>query len=125
MDKMMIGGRCIRALVAVALMADGVFALMAPPALRAEMAASGFPPWTSTVIGSCALISGVLYAVPRSAMLGAILATGFLGGAICAHVRLGEFGSPPQIASLSLGAMAWTGLWLSDARVRALIPLRA
>lgn len=122
MDKTILAGRVIRVLVALALIADGAFGVIAPPALRAEMAASGFPMWTSAVIGASALASGILYAIPRTAMLGAILATGFFGGAVCTHVRLGELGSPPQLVSLALGALAWAGLWIGDVRVRALLP---
>src|SRR5277367_3067844 len=53
----------------------------------------------------------------------AILVTGFLGGAICAHVRIGELGSPPEIISLLLGAMTWGGLYARDPRIRAILPL--
>jgi len=49
--------------------------------------------------------------------------TGFLGGAICAHVRIGELGSPPEIISLLLGAMTWGGLCARDPRIRAILPL--
>jgi len=53
---------------------------------------------------------------------GAILVTGFLGGAICAHVRIGELGSPPELISLFLGAMTWGGLYLRNPRIRAVPP---
>jgi len=49
--------------------------------------------------------------------------TGFLGGAICAHVRIGELGAPPEIMSLLLGAMTWGGLYARDPRIRAVLPL--
>ena len=65
----------------------------------------------------------ILYAIPRTAMLGAILLTGFLGGAICTHFRLGEIGSPPQLICLALGILVWAGLYLRDTRVRDLLPL--
>jgi hypothetical protein len=70
------------------------------------------------------LVCALLYAIPQTAMLGAIVVTGFLGGAICTHVRLGELASPPQVICLLLGLMAWGGLYLRDPRVRALLPLR-
>jgi hypothetical protein len=63
----------------------------------------------------------VLYAVPATAVLGAILVTGYLGGAIMVHVRAGEIAF---LSPLLLGMMAWGGLFLRDARIRALIPLR-
>jgi hypothetical protein len=65
----------------------------------------------------------ILYAIPATAVLGAILVTGFLGGAICAHVRIGELGSPPEIISLLLGPMTWGGLYARDPRIRAILPL--
>ena len=70
-------------------------------------------------MGPIILACAILYAIPATAVLGAILVTGFLGGAICAHVRIGELGSPPEIISLLLGAMTWGGLYLRDPRIRA------
>ena len=75
------------------------------------------------VVGPIILACAILYTIPATAVLGAILVTGFLGGAICAHVRIGELGSSPEIASLLLGAMAWGGLYLRDPRIRAILPL--
>lgn len=65
---------------------------------------------------SCAII----YLIPQTAVLGAILVTGYMGGAIATHVRIGE----PLYIQLALGLAVWGGLWLRDARLRALIPLR-
>jgi hypothetical protein len=75
------------------------------------------------VVGPIILACAFLYAIPATAVLGAILVTGFLGGAICAHVRIGELGSPPEIISLLLGAMTWGGLYARDPRIRAILPL--
>ena len=75
------------------------------------------------VVGPIILACAILYAIPATAVLGAILVTGFLGGAICAHVRIGELGSPPEIISLLLGAMTWGGLYARDPRIRAILPL--
>jgi hypothetical protein len=72
-------------------------------------------------IGVVELLSAVLYVIPRTAVLGAILVTGYLGGAVCTHVRAGE----PFMMPLLLGVIAWGGLFLRDPRVAALIPLRA
>lgn len=125
MDKMVWAGRVIRTMVTAILTADSLFGVIAPSLFRTEMAVGGLPMWTGPIIGACALTSAVLYAIPRTAVLGAIVATGFLGGAICTHLRLGDLGSPPQLVSLTIGVSAWAGLWLSDARIRALLPLRA
>ena len=71
------------------------------------------------VVGPIILACAILYAIPATAVLGAILVTGFLGGAVCAHVRIGELGSPPELISLLLGALTWGGLYARDARIWA------
>jgi hypothetical protein len=116
-------GRIFSALVVLALLADGLVDLFAPGLVKAEMEATGFPASLSVPLGIIILLCAVLYAIPRTAMLGAILVTGFLGGAICTHFRLGEIGSPPQLICLLLGVLAWTGLWLRDERLRMLLPV--
>lgn len=117
-------GRVLTAATVAILLADAAVNLFAPDLIRAQIEGSGFLIERAGWIGGIALACALLYALPHTAILGAILVTGFLGGAICAHLRLGEFGSPPQLAALVLGAMAWGGLYLRDARVRALLPLR-
>ena len=84
---------------------------------------TGFAMDLTHVVGPIILVCALLYAIPATAVLGAILVTGFLGGAICAHVRIGELGSPPEIISLLLGAMAWGGLYARNSRIRAILPL--
>jgi hypothetical protein len=118
-------GRILSALVVLAMLADAAVNLFAPGMLKAEMDATGFSPSLAPALGIIMLVSGVLYALPRTATLGAILITGFLGGAICTHFRLGEIGSPPQIICLVLGIMTWGGLYLRNPTVRKLLPLSA
>ncbi|RFU47595.1 DoxX family protein [Paraburkholderia sp. DHOC27] len=113
-------GRIISAVVVLALLADAVSILMFPPSMQAKFAATGFPDATAPMLGMILLICTIAYATPRTAVVGAILLTGFLGGAICTHFRLGEIGSPPQIISLVLGACVWGALYLRDERVRSL-----
>jgi hypothetical protein len=84
---------------------------------------TGFAMDLTRVVGPIIFACAILYAVPATAVLGAILVTGFLGGAICAHVRIGELVSPPELVSLLLGALTWGGLYARDVRVRALLPL--
>jgi hypothetical protein len=74
-------------------------------------------------LGIVLLTCTVLYIVPRTAVLGAILLTGYLGGAVATHVRVGE-GWFPVSFPIIVGALLWGGLWLRDTRMRALIPLR-
>ena len=112
-------------IVIVALAADAAVDLFSPALISAEMEATGYPASQATLLGLIILVCVILYAIPRTAVLGAILTTGFLGGAICVHFRLGEIGSPPQLISLLLGVMAWGGLYLRDERLRSLLPIRS
>jgi DoxX-like protein len=115
-------GRALSAVVVLALLADASVQLFAPQKIYALMEETGFPANLAFQLGVILLACVVLHAIPQTAVLGAILLTGFLGGAICTHFRIGEFGSPPQIICLLLGVMAWGGLYLRDARIRALLP---
>lgn len=117
-------GRILSALVVIILLADAAVNLFAPHLLKAEMAASGFPAELAPVLAIVMLLCAATYAYPRTSVLGAILVTGFFGGAICLHLRMGEIGSPPQLVCLAIGLMAWAGLFLRDARVRAVLPVR-
>ena len=116
-------GRIMSAFVVIALVADGTVQLVAPAQIASMLQETGFAMEVTRVVGPIILACAVLYAIPATAVLGAILVTGFLGGAICAHVRIGELGSPPELISLLLGAMTWGGLYLRDPRIRAILPL--
>src|SRR5579864_679714 len=116
-------GRLMSALVVIALVADGTIQLFAPAQIASMLRETGFAIELTRVLGPIVLACAILYAIPATAVLGAILVTGFLGGAICAHVRIGELGSPPELIALLLGAMTWVGLYARDPRIRALLPL--
>jgi hypothetical protein len=116
-------GRIVSALVVIALAADGAIQLFAPAEIASMLQETGFAMDLTRVVGPIGLVCAILYAIPSTAVLGAILVTGFLGGAICAHVRIGELGSPPELVSLLLGAMTWGGLYLRDPRIRTILPL--
>ena len=116
-------GRTMSAIVVVALAADGAIQLLAPTQIASMLQETGFAMDLTRVVGPTILACAILYAVPATSVLGAILVTGFLGGAICAHVRMGELGSPPELISLLLGALTWGGLYARDPRIRALLPL--
>jgi hypothetical protein len=111
------------ALVVIALVTDGTIQLLAPAQIASMLQETGFATELTRVMGPIVLACALLYAIPATAVLGAILVTGFLGGAICAHVRIGELGSPPEIIALLLGAMTWVGPYARDPRVRAILPL--
>jgi hypothetical protein len=116
-------GRIMSAFVVIALVADGAIQLFAPAQIAGMLQETGFAMDLTRIVGPIILACAILYAIPATTVLGAILVTGFLGGAICAHLRIGELGSPPEIISLALGAMTWGGLHARDARIRAILPL--
>ena len=113
-----IGHRLLFA-AAILLFLDGMLQIASPPPLVAAMRSIGFPadagPRLAVVTLSCAL----LLALPATRLVGAVVTTGFLGGAIALHVRIGEFGSPPQLVCAAIGLAIWTGLVLADPRLRA------
>ncbi len=74
--------------------------------------------WLDTLEMAVALV----YLIPRTAVLGAILVTGYMGGAIATHVRIGDYFILPHIL---IGVLIWLGVWLRDPRLRALLPLRS
>jgi DoxX-like family len=116
-------GRLMSAAVVAVLLADAAVSTSMPHLIAAQYADTGFSLHQAPTLGVIMLVCALTYAWPRTSTLGAILITGFLGGAICTHVRLGELFSPPQLISLVLGALAWGGLYLRDARLRDLLPV--
>lgn len=81
----------------------------------------GFPKWEILPIGIVELVCTVIYLIPRTSVLGAILLTGYLGGAVVTHVRAEEMAF---LGAVSFGVLLWGGLFLRDARIRDLIPFR-
>jgi len=84
------------------------------------MSKIGYDPALAPSIGLSLLVSTILYAVPRTAVLGAILVTGYLGGAVATQVRVGD---PWFLFPAVMGGLAWTGLWCRSPRLRELLPL--
>ena len=123
LNRALWAGRIMSAVVDIALVADGTIQLFAPSQIASLLQETGFAMDLTRIVGLIILACAILYAIPATAVLGAILVTGFLGGAICAHVRIGELGSPPEIVSLLLGAVTWGGLYARDPRIRAILPL--
>ena len=97
--------------------------IFAPAAMIAHSPPLGIPadPGFYRLLGGILAACTILYAVPRTAVLGAVLATGYLGGAVFAHLRVGSPLLGFTLFGVYLGAVMWLGLWLRDARVRALI----
>lgn len=117
---MMWGGIALSAIPALMLVASAVAKLTHAAPVREGFAKFGYPESILTPLGVVELICAVLFAIPQTAVLGAILMTGYLGGAVATHVRIGD----PFIPPLALGIIAWAGLYLRDERIRALLPLR-
>ncbi len=87
------------------------------------MAQFGYPENVITGIGAACLVSTILYIIPRTAVLGAILITGYLGGAVATHVRV-EAEKFTFLIPIIFGAVVWGGLFFRDARIRNLLPWR-
>ena len=99
---------------------SGAMKLMAPPTVVEGFVHLGYPESLALWIGIVELLCVVLYLTRRTAVLGATLLTGYLGGATASHVRIGE----PFHMAVLLGIVLWGSLYIRDARLRALIPLR-
>ena len=82
----------------------------------------GYPDRVLQLLGVVELSCAILYLIPRTAVLGAILVTGYLGGAVATHARVSD---PAFVMPFLLGVIAWLGLYLRDRRVRELVPLRS
>jgi hypothetical protein len=91
-----------------------------PPAVLEGTTKLGWPDRLALALGILELACTVLYLIPRTAVLGAILLTGYLGGATATHVRIGD----PFVMTVVLGVVLWLGLYLREPRLRALLPLR-
>ena len=113
-------GRVLSALAVIFLVFDAVIKLMRVPQVLQATAQLGYPESSIPVMAVLLLGSTFIYVVPRTRVLGAVLLTGYLGGAVATHLRVGnplfEMTFP-----VMLGAIVWTGIVLSDARVRALL----
>jgi hypothetical protein len=107
------------------LLMDGGLKLAYLPVVAETTAGLGWPADRFTIYLLAALLLGstLFYALPRTALLGAILLTGYLGGAVATHVRVGSPLFSHVLFGVYLGFFVWGGLWLRDPRVRALLPL--
>lgn len=110
-------GRVLSALPVGLLLFSGVMKLMGPPEMAANFEHLGWPPDLAVTLGILEISCVVVYLVPPTAVFGAILLTGYLGGAVATHVRIGE----PWIMVVLVGVLLWVGLVLRDSRLRALL----
>jgi hypothetical protein len=112
-------GRVISALAILFLLFDGVIKVMRIAPVLQAFAQLGYSESLAVPIGVVLLVCTAIYAIPRTSVLGAILLTGYLGGATATHVRAGQ----PFYFPIIFGVLVWAGLSLRDARLRRLIPL--
>ena len=118
-------GIVISALPALFLFADAVMKLVKPAPVVEADGRLGYPESVIVPLGIVLLICTILYAVPRTSVVGAVLLTGYLGGAVATHVRVGNPLFSHVLFPVYLGVMIWLGLYLRDERMRALVPLRS
>jgi DoxX-like family len=118
--KMVWTGRIISALPVLVLIMSATMKLMKPTEVTKQFVAYGFKESILAPLGIVELACTALYVIPQTSVLGAILLTGYLGGATVTHLRAGE----PFVFPIVFGVLVWLGLFLRDARVRALIPWR-
>ena len=122
-NKQLWAGRILSGLPALFMLFDGSMKLFKPAPVVKATVQLGYHESVIVGLGVVLLASTFLYLVPRTALLGAVLLTGYLGGAVASNVRAGQ----PLFNitfPIFFGALVWGGLWFRDSRVRELLPLR-
>jgi len=112
-------GRVLSVLPCLMLLFSATMKFFPSPEAEKGFAHLGIPMGHAVGLGVLELACTLLYLFPRTRVLGAVLLTGYLGGAIQTHLRVGD----PFIVQALLGVMLWGGVWLRDPRLRALLPL--
>jgi hypothetical protein len=115
-------GRVLSTLAVLFLLFDITMHLLRPSFVIAGTKQVGFPVSAILPLGIIQLVCLILYLIPRTSVLGAILWTGYLGGAVATHVRIGDPLFSHILFPTYIAALLWGGLWLRDQRLRALIP---
>jgi hypothetical protein len=118
-------GRIMSALPVLFLLMDGVMKLMKPEFVVKATVQLGYPENVIVGLGIVVLVCVILYIIPRTAVLGAILLTGYLGGAVATHLRVGDPLFSHTLFPVYFAILVWGGLYLREERLRALIPLRS
>ena len=113
-------GRVLTALIVLFMLFDGSFKIIKHPMVVEGTAKLGYPENTILWIGLAATVSALIYAIPQTTVLGAILLTGYLGGAVATHVRVSE---KDYFFAIFFGVLTWLGIYLRDPRLRVLVPL--
>jgi hypothetical protein len=115
-------GRVLSGLASAFLFMDATMKLLDLPIVTETGLQLGWPAGTAIPLGITLFAIAVLYTIPRTAILGAILLTGYLGGAVATHARIGNPIFTHTLFGVYVGLMAWSGLWLRDERLRKLLP---
>jgi hypothetical protein len=120
-------GRVLSAVLVILLLLDATMKLIPLQLVLDGSQEIGWPADIATVrmLGVVLALATLLYAVPRTAVLGAVILTGYMGGAIATHVRVADPLFTHTLFGVYLGVALWAGLWLRDPRLRALMPFRA
>src|SRR5215203_621104 len=117
-------GAILMGIAILFLLFDSVGKLVLVPEVVEGSVQLGYPEYTVRIIGIILLTCVLLYAVPRTSVLGAVLLTGYLGGAVATHFRVGSPLLTHTLFPIYLGALIWAGLLLREDRLRSLLPLR-
>jgi hypothetical protein len=121
-NKTIWAGRILSGLAGLFMLTSGVnLMFVLSPEMMANLAKFGYDGSVLTPIGLAAFLGSILYLIPRTGPLGAIVLTGYLGGAVATHVRVHD---TVWFAPIIVGTALWLGLWLRDARLRAILPFR-
>jgi hypothetical protein len=115
---MLLAGRIITGFVSLFLLADGVLRTVHFAPYVEGTVQFGYPAHLATPIGVTLTLCTLLYLIPRTAVIGAILLTGYLGGATASHVRMED---PFFLFAAVFGVLVWAGLYLREPRLRALL----
>ena len=121
---MLWAGRTMSAITSLFLLLDGLMKLLKPAPVVEATARMGYPENLILGLGILLLTCLAAYLIPRTSILGAVLLTGYLGGAVSAHVRVRD-DMFPVLFPVIVGVLLWGGLFLRDARVRALLSPRS
>ena len=119
-SKLLWIGRVISGLLALLFTMSAVMKLMGGTEVQEGFVRMSLPESLRIPLGILELSCVVVYAVPATSVIGAILLTGYIGGAIVTHLRIGE----PVVFQIALGILVWLGLYLRESRLKPLIPLR-
>jgi len=117
-------GRILSGLAVLFLLVDGMGKVLKLAPVMEACAPLQIPEWVIPGLGVVLILSTLVYAIPQTSILGAVVLTGYLGGAVWTHVRMGE---PvfSMVFPILFGAIVWLGIYLREPRLRALLPLRS